>query len=57
VATAEMHVLGICERKIVRTIYGVVTEGERGRIRTTKDIKDTLQGEDIVKFIKSLPLR
>jgi hypothetical protein len=33
----------------VRKIYGYVKEGERG-IKTNKDIKDILQGEDIYEI-------
>ena len=49
----EMNTLQICERKIVRKIHEPVKE-EPWRIRTNKQIKDTLQEQDIVKFIKSL---
>jgi hypothetical protein len=38
----------------VRKIYGPVKEGEHWRIRTNKAIQDILEGEDNVKFIKSL---
>jgi len=44
----EMNTLRILERKIVRKIP--VKEGEPWRLRTSKEIKDTLQGQDIVKF-------
>jgi len=53
----EINTLRIFERKIVRRIHEPVKEGESWRIRTNKEIKDTLQGQDIVKFIKSLHLR
>lgn len=52
----EMNTLRISERKILRKIHKPV-KGEPWRIRTHKEIKDTLQGQDIVKFIKSLHLR
>jgi len=52
-----MNTLRILERKIVRKIYETVKGGEPWRIRTSKEIKDTLQGQDIVKFIKPLHLR
>ena len=41
--------LRIFERKIVRKIYGYVKKGERG-IRTNKEMKDILQGEDIYEI-------
>ena len=53
----EMNTLRILEMKIVRKTYEPIKEGEPWRIRTGKEIKDTLQGQDIVKFIKSLHLR
>jgi hypothetical protein len=34
-----------------------ITEGEGWRIRTNKEIKDILQGDVIIKFIKSILLR
>jgi hypothetical protein len=49
----EMNALRICERKIVRRIYGPINEGEGWRTRTNKAV----EGADIVKFIKSLRLR
>ena len=42
--------------KIVRKIYRFVIEGDRWRMRISKEIKDILQGEGIVKFIKFLQL-
>ena len=53
----ETHTLRILERKIVRKIYEPVKGGEPWRIRTSKEIKYTLQGQDIVKFKKTLHLR
>jgi hypothetical protein len=56
-ASDEMSALRIFERKIIRKIYGPINEGESWRIRTNKEIEDTLEGADIVKFIKSRRLR
>jgi hypothetical protein len=50
--TKKVKALRILESNIVRTIYRPVKEGQRWRIGTTKEIKDTLQGENIVKFRK-----
>ena len=56
VTIKEMNTLRMFERKIIRKIHEPVKEGELWRIRTNKEIKDTLRGQDIVKFIKSLHL-
>lgn len=53
----EINTLRIFERGIIRKIHKPVKEGEPWRTRTNKETKDTLQGQDIVKFIKSLHLR
>jgi hypothetical protein len=53
----EINTLRIFERGIVRKIHEPVKEGEPCRTITNNDINDTLQGQDIVKFIKSLYLR
>jgi hypothetical protein len=53
----EMNAFRISEMKIIRNIYGLVKEGDRWRIRMNKEIKDILQGADIVKFIKSSRIR
>jgi hypothetical protein len=53
----EMSALRISERKIIRKIYGPTKEGDSCRIRTNKEIKDIVQGADIVKFIKSSRIR
>ncbi|KAL1445920.1 hypothetical protein WDU94_013975 [Cyamophila willieti] len=46
------------ERKIIRKIYGPICEnGLDWRIRNNQEIKEIMQGEDIVKFIKSQRLR
>jgi hypothetical protein len=53
----EMNAFIISEMKIIRKIYGLVKEGDSWRIRMNKEIKDILQGADIVKFIKSSRIR
>jgi hypothetical protein len=42
--------------KTVRKICRFVKEGQRWRMRINKEIKDILQREDIVKFMKFLRL-
>ena len=49
-----MNMLRIFEQKIVRKICGPKKEGESWRIRTNKEIKDILQGTDVVNFITFL---
>jgi hypothetical protein len=44
------------ERRIVK-IYTSVKEGENWRIGTNKEIRNMLQGGNILKFIKPLRLR
>jgi hypothetical protein len=53
----ETNALRIFERKIARKVYGPVQEEKHWRIRTNMEIKNISQGEDNVKFIKSLRLR
>jgi hypothetical protein len=53
----EMNALRISEKNIIRKIYGPIKEGDSWRIRMNKEIKDILQGADIVKFIKSSRIR
>lgn len=49
--------LRVFKRKSVRKIDGPTKEEESWRIRTNKEIEDTLTGVDIVKFIHLLRLR
>lgn len=53
-STEEMNVLRILEREIIGKICELVKEGESWRITTFKEIKDTLQGTDFIRLIKSL---
>jgi hypothetical protein len=52
-STADENSLRVFERKVVRRIYGPVTEGERWRIRSNRELEEILRGEDFVKFVKS----
>jgi hypothetical protein len=52
-SAADDSALRVFERKVVRTIYGPVKEGERWRIRSNRELEEIIRGEDIVKFVKS----
>jgi hypothetical protein len=52
-----MNALRISESKIIRKIYGTIKEGDSSRVRRNTEIRYVLQGEDIVKFIKSSRIR
>jgi hypothetical protein len=52
-AMEETNALRILGGKILSKLHGPVKEGERWGIRSNEEIKDMLQGEDIVKFTKS----
>jgi hypothetical protein len=45
--------LRIFERKILWKIYGLIQEGDIWRIRNNEELNRSINGEDIVKFIKS----
>jgi len=53
----DEHRLSIFERKILRKIYGPVTEGGRWRIRTNQELHQLCGENDIVKFCKLSRLR
>jgi len=52
-AIKEMNTLRIFERKM----YEIVKKGEPWRIRTNKETKETLQGQDIVNIYKIPPFK
>jgi len=56
VTMGETDTLRVFERTIVRKIHGPVHE-EQWRIMTIQKIRNMLQEEDVVKFIKTLWLR
>ena len=49
--------LRVFERKILRKILGPIQENGEWRIRRNKEIEDYIDGEDIVRFIKSGRIR
>jgi hypothetical protein len=55
-SAADENALRIFERKILRRIYGPVSEGDTWRIRTNGELEDILSDEDIVRFVKSRKL-
>ena len=44
-------------RKILRNIYGPIQEGDTWRIRDNEELNSSINGEDIVKFIKAKRIR
>jgi hypothetical protein len=51
------NLLRIFERKILRKIYGPIQEGDPWRIRNNEELNRSINGEDIVKFIKPQRIR
>jgi hypothetical protein len=49
--------LGLFERKILRKIYGPISENGNWRIRYNEEVDKIIQGENIVRFIKSHRIR
>ena len=44
-------------KKILRKIYGPIQEGDIWRIRNNEELNRSINGEDIVKFIKAQRIR
>jgi hypothetical protein len=53
----EENAVRMFERKIIRRIYGPVTENIVWRIRYTEELNTLLKGKDIVRFVKSQRIR
>jgi hypothetical protein len=53
----DENALRMFERKIVRRIYAPVMENNVWRIRYNEDLNTLMNGEDIVRFIKSQRIR
>ena len=53
----EERELAVFERKILRKIYGLVKENELWRIRQNDKLEATIEGENIVRFIKCKKIR
>jgi hypothetical protein len=51
------NLLKIFERKILQRIYGPVQEGDIWRIRNNEELNRSINGEKIVKYIKSHRIR
>jgi len=49
--------LRISERKILRKIYGAILEGDIWKIRNNEELNRSINGDDIVKFIKAQRIR
>jgi hypothetical protein len=50
---SDDNLLRIFERKILRNICGPIQEGDTWRIRNNEELNRSINGEDIVKFIKA----
>ena len=49
--------LRILERKILRKIYGPIQEGDIWRITDNEELNRSINGKDIVRFIKAQRIR
>ena len=54
---SDENLLRIFERKILRKIYGPILEGDIWRTRNNEELNRSINGEDIVKFIKAQRIR
>jgi hypothetical protein len=54
---SDENLLRSFERKILRKIYGPIQEGDTWRIINNEEFNRSINGEDIVKFIKTQRIR
>jgi len=54
---SDENLLRIFEGKILQRIYGPVQEGDICRIRNNEELNRSINGEDIVEFIKAQRMR
>jgi hypothetical protein len=54
---SDENLLGIFERKLLRRMCGSVREGDIWRIRNNEELKRSINGENIVKFLNSQRIR
>jgi hypothetical protein len=54
---SDENLLRIFNRKILRKFYGLIQEGDIWRIRNNEELNGSVNGEDIVKFIKARRIR
>uniref|UniRef100_A0A1B6GU18 Endonuclease-reverse transcriptase n=1 Tax=Cuerna arida TaxID=1464854 RepID=A0A1B6GU18_9HEMI len=52
-----MHALRCFERRILRRLFGPLQENGEFRIRRNEELDDLIEGQDIVRFVKSQRLR
>jgi len=57
VTESDENLLRIFEMKILRKIYGPIQEGDIRRIGNNEELNRSINGEDIVKFIKPQRMR
>jgi hypothetical protein len=50
---SDENLLKIFDRKILRKFYGLIQEGDTWRNRKNEELNRSINGEDIVKFIKA----
>ena len=54
---SDENSLRISEREILRKIYGPIQEGDIWRFRDNEEMNRSINGKDVVKFIKAQRIR
>ena len=54
---SDENSLRIFEREVLRKIYGRIQDGDTRRFRDNEQLNKTINGKDIVKFIKAQRIR